>query len=93
MLASLPAPAAARTYSVTIDKMKFAPVTAKLRVGDRIVWVNRDMFQHSATAADHSFDVDLRAGAKGVTVLRRAGTTAFSCKYHPGMRGVLHVAR
>jgi plastocyanin len=51
------------------------------------------MFQHTATAKDGSFNVDLPAGAKGKTVVRKAGAIAFMCKYHPGMRGVLKVAR
>jgi plastocyanin len=88
MLAS-PTAAAPRTYTVIIDKMKFGPVPAQLHRGDSIVWVNRDFLRHTATAANHSFDVDLPAGAKARTVLRNAGTFPFVCRYHPGMRGVL----
>ena len=86
-----PAAAAARTYTVVIDKMKFGPLPAGLRKGDTIVWVNRDFLRHTATAADHSFDVDLPAGAKGSTVLKRSGSIPFTCRFHPGMRGVLQV--
>lgn len=95
LLASVPvaaAPAApARTYTVVIDKMKFGPTPAQLHRGDTIVWVNRDLFRHTATAANHSFDVDLPAGKAAKTVLKTAGEIPFVCKYHPGMRGVLHV--
>jgi plastocyanin len=55
------------------------------------VWVSRDFLRHTATAADHSFDVDLPAGAKGSTVLKRSGSIPFTCRFHPGMRGVLQV--
>ena len=41
--------------------------------------------------ANHSFDADLPPGAKATTVLKSAGAIAFACRYHPGMRGVLHV--
>lgn len=88
-----PAMAAPATHVVVIDKMKFGPLPAHVRPGDRIVWVNRDMFQHSATAKDGSFNVDLASGAKGVTVIRKAGAIPFVCKYHPGMRGVLNVQK
>jgi plastocyanin len=64
-----------------------------VNVGDTIVWDNRDMFRHTATARDGSFNVDLVAGAKGKTVLRKAGAIAFTCKYHPGMHGLLQVAK
>jgi len=85
------AAAAPRTYAVVIDKLKFGPLPAALHKGDTIVWVNKDMLRHSATATDHSFDVDLAAGAKGKTVLKTSGAIPFVCRYHPGMRGVLQV--
>ena len=87
------AAAAPRTHVVTIEKMKFGALPADVKSGDTIVWDNRDMFKHTATAMDGSFNVVLPAGAKGKTVVRKAGAIAFLCKYHPGMRGVLKVAK
>lgn len=81
------------TYTIVMDKMAFGAAPAGLRVGDTIVWVNRDLFRHTATAADHSFDIDLPAGKSGKTVMKNAGTIAFSCKFHPGMKGRLLVAK
>jgi plastocyanin len=91
LLASGPAAAAPRTYTVVIDKLKFGPLPAELHKGDSIVWVNKDFLRHSATAVNHSFDLDLPAGAKGKMVLKSSGTIPFLCRYHPGMRGVLRV--
>ena len=88
--ASSAAPAP-HVYEVVMDKMKFGPVPAQLHKGDAIVWINRDFLRHSATAADHSFNVDLPAGKKARTVLTRTGTIPFVCRYHPGMRGNLEV--
>jgi plastocyanin len=85
------ASAAPATYTVVIEKMKFGPLPAQLHKGDAIIWVNRDFLRHSATASDHSFDVDLPPNAKGKTVLAKSGTIPFACRYHPGMRGVLQV--
>ena len=72
-------------------KLKFGPLPGGLRKGDAIVWVNRDILKHSATAADHSFDADLPAGSKIRTVIRHSGAIPFVCRYHPGMRGTLQV--
>ena len=91
LLTASPAAAAPREHVVVIDKMKFGPVTANLRKGDAIVWVNRDIFRHTATAANHSFDVDLPPGAKVRMVLKGTGSIPFVCRYHPGMRGVLQI--
>jgi plastocyanin len=85
------AAAAPREHVVVIDKMKFGALPAGLRQGDVILWVNRDMFRHTATAANHSFDVDLPAGAKARATLKSKGAIAFVCRFHPGMRGVLQV--
>jgi plastocyanin len=92
LLITFPVEAAPQTHVVTIDKMKFLSVPASVKRGDSIIWVNRDIFRHTATASNGAFDVDLQPGAKGKTVLGKAGAIAFRCKYHPGMRGVLKVA-
>jgi plastocyanin len=87
-----PASAAPRTHGVVIDKMKFGPMPGGLHAGDRIVWVNKDMFRHTATAKDGSFDIDLKPGATGVTIVK-AGAISVTCRYHPGMRAMLKVAK
>ena len=91
LLASSPASAAPRTYTVVIDKLKFGPLPAQLHKGDTIIWANRDMLRHTATASDHSFDVDLQPGKAGKTVLGKSGSIPFACRFHPGMSGVLQV--
>jgi len=84
-----PAPA---TYQVTLANMAYGPLPTDLRVGDSIEWINADIFQHSATARDGSFDVDLPPKAHGRTVLTKPGQIDFYCRYHPGMSGRLTVA-
>ena len=83
---------AQRTATVTLDKLAFGAIPTNLHVGDSIVWANRDIFRHSATAAGH-FDVELPPGTRRRMVLRRAGAFTFMCKYHPGMKGTLKVSR
>ena len=92
LLLAASAEAAPRTHLVTIDKMKFLSVPAGVRRGDVILWENRDMFRHTATAKNGAFNVDLPPGSKGKTVVQQVGSVAFFCKYHPGMRGVLKVS-
>lgn len=89
--AEAPAAAAPHTYTVVMDKLKFGPLPTGLHKGDTIVWVNKDMFRHTATATDHSFDIDLMPGKAGKTVLTKSGSIPFICRYHPNMRGVLSV--
>ena len=87
------APAAEpQTITVTMADMAFQPGTIDAHVGDTIHWVNKDLFEHTATASDQTFDVDLKAGASGDTVLAKAGTVKVTCRFHPGMTMLLRVA-
>lgn len=90
-LTASPAAAVPREHVIMIDKMKFGTVPANLRKGDAIIWLNRDIFRHTATASNRSFDVDLPPGAKARMIIQNTGSIAFICRYHPGMRGVLQV--
>jgi plastocyanin len=79
-------------YTVTLQQMTFGPTPAKLHVGDTVAWVNNDIFVHSATATDKSFDVELKPKAHMWTTFHKAGSYPFACRYHPGMTGTLVVA-
>ena len=85
------ATAAPHPHPGVLDKQKIGPVPAAVHPGDTIIWVNRDFLRHSATATNHSFDVDLPAGAKVKMVVKSRGRIPFVCRYHPGMRGTLLV--
>lgn len=85
--------AVARVHTVVMDDMVFGPAPTGARVGDTIVWVNRDRFRHTATARDGSFDVDLAPGQNGRTVLPTAGLIRYVCRFHPAMTGQVTVAR
>lgn len=78
-------------HVVVIENMLFTPATIELRRGDVIEWQNRDMFQHTATARDGAFDVDLAPGAMARTVVATGGTIAVYCRYHPNMAAILVV--
>lgn len=85
--------AMAADYMIVLDHMKFGAVPAELHVGDTITWQNKDIFRHSATARDGSFDVDLPAKSEAKMTVGEAGRVAFFCKFHPGMKGTLVIAK
>jgi len=82
-----------RVHTVVMASMRFGAMPAGISPGDVILWVNRDMVPHSATARDGSFDVVLAAHQSRRMRVTRAGTFAVYCRYHPGMRATLAVAR
>lgn len=86
-------PATAQAHHVhviVIDKMQYGPMPTDVRAGDIIEWTNHDILEHSATARDGHFDVDLKPGTSG-RITATAGTLAFFCKFHPTMTGTVVV--
>src|SRR5438045_2118892 len=92
VLASGVLSASAAEYTIVIDKMKFGPVPEVLHPGDTIVWQNDDLFRHSATAKDKSFDIDLPSKSSATMIVGQAGSVPFFCKFHPGMTGTLVIS-
>jgi plastocyanin len=93
--AAFPAAAAAPAHHehvVAMAGMRFGAMPAGLKVGDTILWVNRDIVPHTATARDRSFDVTVQPRQSARVTLRRAGAIAFYCRFHPTMQGRLAVA-
>jgi plastocyanin len=90
--ASAAAPPARPAPVIAMAGMHFGPAPVGLRAGDTILFVNRDIVAHSATARDHSFDVVVQPHQSARVVLRHAGTIAFTCRFHPTMQGTLTVA-
>jgi plastocyanin len=95
-LLSLPVGATAQSgsgkYTVTLAQMRYGALPGNLKVGDTIVWVNRDTVPHTVTARDRSFDLRIPPGRQASMVVKKAGKIAIYCIMHPMMRGVLTVA-
>jgi plastocyanin len=87
----LPAWAAAATHTVTIEGMQFVPATLTVKRGDRVVWRNRDVVPHTATAAGAFDSGSIGAGKSGSLVLRTPGRHAYVCSFHPGMKALVVV--
>ena len=83
----------ARTHVILVGNLSFGPAPNSVRVGDTIVWLNKDIFRHTATARDNSFDLDLPPGARAQTVVKKIGILDYYCRFHPGMTGKISVVR
>jgi plastocyanin len=91
--APTPAAEAPKEYTVTIENMQFSPQKLTVRVGDRVVWVNKDLFPHTATADGKAFDSSsIGAGASWTLVTQRTGAYGYGCSFHPTMKAQLTVS-
>jgi plastocyanin len=89
LVAAAAMPASAETITVTIENLSFKPTEVKAKVGDTILWVNKDVLDHTATARDKSFDIIQTAKKSVSQTLTKAGSFDFYCRYHPNMTGRL----
>jgi plastocyanin len=81
-----------KQYTVVMANMNYGALPGNAKIGDTIVWVNRDSVPHTVTARDHSFDVRVAPRQSGTLTLQKAGTFPFYCILHSTMRGTLKVA-
>lgn len=76
------------THTVTIENMVYTPARLSVHRGDRIVWVNKDLFPHTVTAA--AFDSgSIGVGASWSYTVQKSGEYAYACAFHPTMKGEL----
>ena len=80
------------THTVTMENIQFNPRELTVHLGDRIVWVNKDLVPHTATANDKSFDSgSVAADASWSYVAKKKGEYPYTCTFHPTMKGKLTV--
>jgi plastocyanin len=80
------------TYTITIENMQFTPQNLSVHPGDQVVFVNKDLFAHTATANDKAFDShEIAANASWKYQAGKPGEYAYGCTYHPTMKGKVTV--
>src|SRR5215217_3128280 len=78
-----------RTRTVVIQNFSFKPAKITIKRGTRVIWVNKDSVQHTATANNgRSFDSGLlRKGQRYSHTFKSAGKNPNPLDPHPPMRG------
>lgn len=80
--------AAPVTHTIAIERMAFTPAEVTVHAGDRVVWVNRDPFPHTATATGRRFDSGpIAAGKSWSWRAGAAGEYEYLCTLHTTMKG------
>ena len=85
-------PAHAATIQITMQDLVFMPAEVSAKVGDTIEWINTDVFVHTATARNGDFEVNIAPKKTVTSVLKKAGTMEYYCRFHPNMKAVLTIA-
>lgn len=91
ILALIAPPPPPGRHVVEIRGMAFHPAVLTVSRGDTVVWINRDIVPHTATAAGRpTWDTgQLQRGQDGRYVPDRGGEVLYVCTLHPTMQGKL----
>lgn len=89
-LAIVPSRGAQPQHVVTMKQMRFNPPQIRVDAGDTVEWKNEDIYSHTVTANDGSFDSGLIApNGSWRTTIKGTGTVVYHCRPHPNMTGEL----
>lgn len=76
-----------KTDTVTIQQMNFTPASITIENGDTIVWINKDMVDHTVKEEKHTafYSDTIRAGKSWK--MRAYENADYFCSIHPTMKG------
>ena len=81
-----------RKYVIEITGFEFKPASVALQAGDTVVFINRDVVPHTATARKNAWDTStIAAGASASLVVNGKGRQDYFCRLHPAMTGRLNL--
>ena len=84
--------AKAATHTGAIDGTAFQPAALTVKVGDSVVWVNKDPLPHTVTSAAGGFDShEIAPGRSWKYTATKKGEFAYVCIFHPTMKATLKV--
>jgi len=78
-------------HTVVIDGMAFKPATLTIKMGDRVVFQNKDLVPHTATAPGRFDSGVIQPGASWSVDPKTAGRHDYVCLLHPSMKAALLV--
>jgi plastocyanin len=87
-----PVASTAQARVINIENLQFNPQNLAVKSGERITWVNKDLFPHTATADAKAFDSkSIAPNGTWTWVARKPGTYSYVCTFHPTMKGTVTV--
>jgi plastocyanin len=91
-LAQAPQNGASAPNTIVIKQMRFNPPTQTVRIGAAIEWKNEDIFAHTVTADDGSFDSGVLQPNQSFTqTFKKAGTFGYHDLLDSAVKGTITV--
>jgi plastocyanin len=81
-----------RVHQVEIYQFKFVPATLHIKPGDTVVWTNRDIVPHTATASNDSWGSgEVLTGQSRSASFNKDTVLSYYCRFHPTMKATLQI--
>jgi outer membrane biosynthesis protein TonB len=87
-----PTPEPLPDITINIVNMAFQPASVTAKVGQRIVWKNKDTQTHTATSGEFATGF-IDPGAQASAVIQSVGEFGYYCSVHPTMKGTVTVEK
>ena len=83
---------ASSEHIVQIRGMRFSPKRIDVKIGDTLIFKNKDSAPHTATSKNKSWTTDLlNFGDEESIEIHDGMVTDYFCKYHPMMKGKIRI--
>jgi plastocyanin len=83
---------ASSEHTVQIRGMRFSPKIIDVKIGDTIIFKNKDSAPHTATSKSKSWTTDLlNFGDEESIEIQDGMVTDYFCKYHTMMKGKIRI--
>jgi plastocyanin len=79
------------SYTVVIEGLKYEPETLRVKPGETVLWINKDPFPHTVTTQGVFDSHSIAASSSWLYTANITGKHAYTCSFHPNMKGTLHV--
>ena len=81
-------------HVIEIRGLEFRPHELVVAPGDTVVWINRDLVPHTATADDATWDSEtIDANQEWRIIVREGMRETYLCLHHPTMKGRFRIAQ
>ena len=80
-----------RTHTVTIEATSFKPESLTVAAGDKVIWLNKDPFPHTATSKGDFDSGNIEPEKSWTLTAVKKGEFGYICSLHPTMKAVLKV--
>jgi plastocyanin len=75
---------------VTIANLAFSPASVEVKVGQKVIWKNKDTQTHTATADSGEFATGfIDPGGQASVTIQSVGEFNYHCSVHPFMKGTV----